>query len=336
MKVLVLLDGNNGVAFHRLYTPFARLQMENKLEVDVCLDPNEYGNLDYTLYDAVICNRWMGKLQYNILPILEKNNIPLILDVDDYWVLPKHNPAYKFYRAYLKNACKDAMAFASAVMVTTPQLAKKVAEINPNVYIVPNALDLNQQQWNETIEHPLTIGWVGGISHVEDIKLLRDQIEPIIKKHNARFLMCGYHEGNKMWMDMEQAITGKRRYQRPEWFETRTGTSADKYGAYYSEIDVVLAPLTGEHFNRYKSELKIIEASAYSLPIVCSAVEPYTNHLNNFGALFAYKNDWSVIEQAIAERDERGQKNGEYCNKNHNLQRINETRLEVIKSVIKF
>jgi len=70
------------------------------------------------------------------------------------------------------------------------------------------------------------------------------------------------------------------------------------------------------------------------LPIVCSAVEPYTNHLNNFGALFAYKNDWSCIEQAIAERDERGQKNGEYCNMNHNLQTINETRLEVIKSVI--
>lgn len=337
MRVLVLIDGNNGVAFHRLYTPYARLQIDGKMEVDVSTSPDEWGDLDYTQYDAVIANRWLNKLQYNIFPILERHNIPLILDIDDYWVLPKHNPAYKFYRAYLKQACKDAMKFASAVMVTTWQLAEKVSEINPNVFIIPNALDLEQTQWNKPkSERPFTIGWVGGISHVEDIKLLKGQIAPLCEANEWRFLMCGFHENSRDWFEMERAVTGKDRQNRPLWFDTRPGTSADKYGEYYSEIDLVLAPLTNQHFNRYKSELKILEAGAYELPIVCSHVEPYTNHDKNAGVTFAYSNDWvGTIQDFAIGSNTKGLYNKLYCNQHHNLTTINNDRIKVAESVCK-
>lgn len=331
------MDGMNGVSFHRLYTPYARLQVDHGITVDVSQNQKEWADLPFDKYDCVVFNRWLGSLQYNILPILAKKKIPFIVDVDDYWVLPKHNPAYKYYRAYLKNGVKDAISYADAVMVTTEQLREQVRELNKNVHIVPNALDLNQSMWKEEKLHPLTIGWVGGVSHTEDLKLLSDKIKPICENYGVRFLMCGFHEHTKEWAIMEKAITGEPRHNRPSWFETRTGTQANKYGAYYSEIDIAVAPLTSAHFNRYKSELKIVEAAAYKLPIFVSEVEPYTNHKDNLGCFFVKRNDWSEIGKLIesGKHKEVGEINYNYCQEHHNLKDTNKKRLELLLSVCK-
>jgi hypothetical protein len=67
-------------------------------------------------------------------------------------------------------------------------LRRRLREFNPNVYILPNAVDTIQRQWNAVTPHPKTIGWVGGISHVEDLKLLSGQIKPICEEYGYRFL----------------------------------------------------------------------------------------------------------------------------------------------------
>lgn len=331
------MDGMNGVAFHRLYTPFARLQVDHDVTVDVSQTQDEWASIEYEKYDIVVFNRWLGKLQYNILPILAKKKIPFVVDLDDYWVIPKHNPAYTFYKAYLKNGVKDAMSYADAVMVTTPQLESKVKEFNTNTTIVPNALDTTQSQWLVEKPHPFTIGWVGGLSHTEDLKLLSGQIKEICETHDVRFLMCGFHEYNQDWATMEKAITGEPRNKRPEWFETRNGTRADIYGSYYAEIDIALAPLTSAHFNRYKSELKIMEAAAYSLPILTSKVEPYTNHLDNKGVIFVEKNDWKTPLTELIQSGKAqtiGQHNYKYCQARHDIKEINKKRIQVLENVL--
>jgi len=335
MRVLCLFDGITGVAFHRLYTPYVRLQIDEGITVDVSANQDEWVNLDYSKYDVVVFNRWMGQYQYNIFPILEKAGVPFICDIDDYWILPKYNPSYQYYRAYIKNGIKDALSFADAVTCTTPQLAEKIHEFNDNVHILPNALDLTQPQWNEQKEHPLTIGWVGGISHTEDIKLLRDKIAPIIEDTGATFLMGGHHDNHATWAEMERQVTGTKK--RPSWFTKREGTTANKFGEFYSEIDIALAPLTGDKFNRYKSELKILEAAAYRLPIFVSEVEPYTNHKGNMGVFFVKQNDWSEVTKLIesGRMQEVGQANYDYCNEHHNLKEINKKRLDVLNSVLR-
>jgi glycosyltransferase involved in cell wall biosynthesis len=327
----------SGVSFHRLYTPYARLQLDYPdVTVDISQNPNEWGDLPYDDYDCVVFNRWLGKLQYNILPLLAKKNVPFICDNDDYWVLPRYNPAYKFYRAYLKNSVKDAIHYADAVQVTTPQLFEAASEINKKVVIIPNCIDPIQQQWQQVTPHPPTIGWLGGISHLEDLKLLSGQIKPICEKYGYRFLMCGFHENVRIWAEMEKAITGESRANRPAWFETREGTRPDIYGIYYAQMDIALAPLTKTKFNRYKSELKILEAAAYKLPILCSEVEPYTNHRDNLGVFFVKNNDWMTPLSKLIESDkskEVGEINHNYCNEHHDIKAVNQRRYELIKSI---
>jgi glycosyltransferase involved in cell wall biosynthesis len=309
LKILVLFDGMSGVSFHRLYTPYARLQLDYDVRVDISQNKAEWADLPFENYDVVVFNRWLGHLQYNILPILAK-----------------------------KNGVKDAIAYSDAITCTTPQLAEKIREFNPNVYILPNAVDKIQRQWNAVTIHPKTIGWVGGISHVEDLKLLSGQIKPICEEYGYRFLMCGYHANSKMWVEMERAITGEYPHNRPKWFDVREGTRADIYGTYYSEIDIVLAPLKDDKFNRYKSELKIVEAAAYKLPILVSKVEPYTNHCNNLGVFFVTDNDWKTPLRQLIESDKAkdvGLINHAYCDVHHNMAAINHTRMEVLLGVVK-
>jgi len=50
LKILVLLDGSNGVAYHRLFVPFARLQQDHDVTVDVSQNRAEWGDLKYTDY----------------------------------------------------------------------------------------------------------------------------------------------------------------------------------------------------------------------------------------------------------------------------------------------
>jgi hypothetical protein len=99
----------------------------------------------------------------------------------------------------------------------------------------------------------------------------------------------------------------------------------------------VLAPLTATKFNRYKSELKIVEAAAYNLPIVVSKVEPYTNHCNNLGVFFVTNNDWiTPLTQLIESGKEKqvGEVNAAYCDVNHNIHVINHDRMEMLRKVI--
>ena len=148
--------------------------------------------------------------------------------------------------------------------------------------------------------------------------------------------MCGFHENVPEWATMEKAITGEPRHKRPEWFQTRVGTKANEFGKYYSEIDICLAPLQKTQFNRYKSELKILEAAAYKLPIFVSAVEPYTNHRDNLGCFFVKNNDWSEIGKLIKsdKLKEVGEINYQYCDQHHNLDTINKKRVDLLRKVV--
>ena len=89
MRILVLMDSASGVSFHRLFTPYARLQATHDVTVEVSQTPNTWVNIDFKKYDVVVFNRWLSVAQYNIFEILNKLDIPFICDVDDYWVVQK-------------------------------------------------------------------------------------------------------------------------------------------------------------------------------------------------------------------------------------------------------
>ena len=342
MKILVLMDNASGVSYHRLFTPYARLQQDYNVTVDVSQTPTDWINMDYTQYDVVVFNRWLGIYQYNIVEKMIKAKCKIVCDIDDYWVIPRSNPAYKFYKKVIKNCVKDAMGFADIVTCSTELLEERVKEFNENTLVLPNALDETHSQWNLEKQKgdKLRIGWVGGISHLEDLRCVGDSVKIFCEENDAEFYMCGYHSEAKEWHDCEAAITQTTLENRPSWFKTVRGARADEYAQSYALFDFCIAPLRQDNFNQYKSELKIIEAAQYKLPIICSDVKPYNFHWNNMGVYFVnntFTNWYEGLNNFLKYYDIEGQgeANYEYCNIHHNLKTINQKRYEMLVELCK-
>ena len=329
-RIIVLIDSVGAVEYHRLAMPFDYLK--ERMNITFAVQEDEINAVDFSEYDVCVISRYLVNMDK--LREAKAKGLKIIVDIDDYWNVPKYNPAYKFYKEKYKKSVIESLNLADMVWATTWQLAEKVAEINPNVHILPNYIDTTSPQWNAIAEHPLTIGYVGGFSHLEDLKLLRGQMETICLKYNARFLLCGYKHLDPLYLEMERAVHEKK--DRPDWFWVSEITNFVQYGKHYSHMDIVIAPLTKTNFNRHKSELKIVEAAAYKLPIAVSDVEPYTNHANNEGVTFVKNNDWvSALGEMIESKKlkEQGQKNFEYCQTNHNIDTINQKRIELLQTI---
>ncbi len=329
MKLLILTDGMNGVVYHRLFTPHLRMQLDGQADVSVCQSQEEWLTLDYTQFDVIIFSRWLGAKHYDVLKKIADSGTPYVVDIDDYWVLPKYNPAYWNYRKGIKQGVKDAINYADAVITTTPALAKEIRQINENVTVVSNCLDLTHKQW-EGEPLPRTdkvkVGWVGGVTHEEDLKLIAEEI----KGMDIEFYICGYTPG-EIWNRIAKSMPDAKIVE---------GTTVFEYGEVYKHFDIVLAPLQDNKFNNCKSELKILEASAYKKPIICSAVLPYLYHTANDGVLFLPRNQWrsgiqKLIDAGHGVRQSMGQSNYDYCNKHHNLALHNLTRMSVYQSLCK-
>lgn len=328
MNILILTDGMNGVVYHRIYTPHLRMQLDGQATIDVCQSQEEWLTIDLAPYDVVVFSRWLGKYHYDVLKRIADAGKPYVIDIDDYWVLPKYNPAYWAYRKGIKQAIKDAIHYADAVFTTTPMLAKEVRLINENVYVVPNCLDLTHNQWSQPKEKndKVKIGWVGGITHEEDLKLIADDINSM----DVEFYIVGYTPSHH-WNNIVKLIPKAKIVE---------GTSVWEYGEVYKHFDFVLAPLQDNRFNQCKSELKIVEAAAYSIPIICYAVFPYLYHTSNDGVIFTTQNNWKasiekLIDAGHSVRQSMGRSNFEYCNTYHNLELHNLTRLAVYDKLCK-
>ena len=329
MKLLILTDGMNGVVYHRLFTPHLRMQIDGQADVSVCQSQEEWLTLDYSQFDVIIFSRWLGAKHYDVLKKIADSGTPYVVDIDDYWVLPKYNPAYWVYRKGIKQGVKDAINYADAVITTTPALAKEIRQINENVIIASNCLDYSHNQWGAVPSErtdKVKVGWVGGVTHEEDLKLIADQI----KGMDIEFYICGYTPG-EIWNRIAKSMPDAKIVE---------GTKVFEYGEVYKHFDIVLAPLQDTKFNNCKSELKIVEASAYKKPINCSDVYPYIYHTANDGVLFAERNEWKLAIQKLIDaghsvRQSMGLSNYEYCQKHHNLELHNLTRLQLYKSLCK-
>jgi glycosyltransferase involved in cell wall biosynthesis len=305
------------------------MQIDGQADVSVCQSQEEWLTLDYTQFDVIIFSRWLGTKHYDVLKKIADSGTPYVVDIDDHWILPKYNPAYWAYRKGIKQCVKDSINYADAVITTTPALAKEIRAINEKVIIASNCLDYTHKQWEaEPMERTdkVKVGWVGGVTHEEDLKLIADQIKGL----DIEFYICGYTPG-EIWNRIAKSMPDAKIVE---------GTSVFEYGEVYRHFDFVVAPLQDNKFNNCKSELKIVEASAYKKPIICSAVYPYLYHGDNDGVLFVQHNEWRTAIQKLVDagrsvRESMGVSNYDYCQKHHNLELHNLTRLQLYKSLCK-
>lgn len=210
IRVLTLNSDTDGVGYWRVLMPHLcindpEIKVEIRLLTDntlPLLDENYIRHFDIIFYNKVIpfADPQKEQLFYDLC---KKHNIKIIWDVDDYWILDQTHLNYKNWKKNnSQEKYENIMRKADVVTTTTSIFADRIRQINPNVVVIPNAINSEEFQWTQPkYESDRTrFLWGGGISHMVDLRLLKDEFKTFDKKFlsDSQFIMCGYDLRVKM------------------------------------------------------------------------------------------------------------------------------------------
>jgi glycosyltransferase involved in cell wall biosynthesis len=326
MRILALMNQPSGVDFHRIIKPLTRLHIDEGIDVFKAQDIEKKGIPQLTDYDLVVFNRYLYKNHYSILEYMAKHNVPYVIDIDDWWKLPKHHPAFDWYRKNkVPKAIEDAIRYASGVTVSTEGIAALVRPLNPRVSILPNALDTTDEQWNwpKTESDRVRVGWLAGITHHNDASIIGPAISEAMGEVDFDFIYCGFSDKPLNRSMLYRLNNGEKEMK----IHCMNGMSPETYGKMLAQLDIAVAPLEDTAYNRCKSDIKIQEAAAYGLPIICSDVGPYSEYRDTNGVMVV-KNTTADWADALAWHVENLGKVGRLnMEPKHNIEQINKKRL---------
>ena len=320
-KIGYIAGSDGGVEYHRLIRPFGSLAAQGYEVTRYNAIP--LANVNEVDVDVLVFNRhfdWAGDM-LEVIGNLQRRGVKVICDVDDYWRLPSSHILYEQHKT-ISPSIQLAVTVADEVWATHEQLADRCRPINPNVRVVPNAIEFGEEQWNRT---PLTgdrsIGYVAGITHIPDLAVTVGAWS----QHKGHKYLCGITTENaKVFSRMGAMIGGAITYA-----EAR---DVFNYGTFYELFDIAIAPLADTAFNRCKSNLKILEAGAKGRPILAQRMHPYYP-FDCDGVIHVV--DWKtavkkVSAMPINELQHRGLILREYVERHYSMTKINQSRIDGI------
>jgi len=318
MITLIYLDGLNGINYHRLMTPFLRLKEEEGLDVHFFQNFNDLKDYDLTKVKNLVGSRRFSVSNHKeFKKFLKKNDVKLILDNDDYWELPKDNPAYENYKKKEQFAIKDSIKIADEIWTPSAYLAERMKKVNPNaVYrVIPNTVYEKEKQWADyqkdvPLNYKVRFGYLGANGHQKDL----DEIGMTLEDYE---LYC------MNLMDYPDRLKAKYKMNPVD---------ITQYAQLYKFFDVSLSPLKNSRFNKCKSELKVIEAGFTRTAIIASNVTPYKEVIQHgkTGILCSSPKEWkeAIEGMTLTKAWELGNNLYEYCKEHYDLSDINKIRLE--------
>lgn len=359
-KLQILVSPKNGISWHRLINPMSYLDMGPDWTIELLWFGQDEHRIDcdvlwYSKY-LVTDAKWIAKLK--------DKGTRIIVDIDDHWELYPQHPRYTDWKAANRDKqTLDNIKMADLVTCSTMRIQDVVRPYNKNTVVLPNAFPYGQPgyQPEETEPHDkMSFIYSGGSSHYNDVKMLEGRFRKLgsdghVTK-NARFLLAGYEpQMKKIYHSPADMKAGNNNYSilpsRGDWDKMATvfkhtnsytilpSIDLDKYLTYYNLADVALIPLQDNSWNQYKSNLKILEASTRKLPVICSRVCPYTDDSIEPIMWVEKPSDWVdhikwCIKNPQGVKD-MGHKLAEYVWSTYNMSTVNETRKQVLNSIVK-
>lgn len=374
--MLILNTTSAGVEKYRMLEPNLYLAKHHDYPIEI---------LEGNIYESTFNNHKILFTHFSVaqnptivsqLKVLKNNGMKIIVDVDDYWQVPTHHSLYQYIKKNdIIKKTGELFKMADGITASTKYLAKAISLINPNVIVIPNALDPDKIKIKKTNSNLTRIGWSGGSSHYEDIKLLKSLgLNSKLKNEDVQFILAGFDSkirtsDNKIvegfnqtiWRKYEEVITDNfsivsegyknhllsadkhKKYfnEKNERYRRVWTKSISKYLNTMNEIDIFIVPLIENEFNKYKSELKIIEAGFYKTPVIVSSIQQYKDVIEHGENGFlvkekrAHKDFTKYVKTYINNPElmqEHAEKLHELCMEKYNLKKTSLKRLEFYSS----
>ena len=274
-KILLHPANESASAFYRLLAPAATLRMEGygtTVAKAVFLTTEE---LKIAAPDVVVFQYQYSDAQISAIKRYRKAlpKATLVYDLDDLlWEVSASNPAAGSIPSDIKSRVKKAMGLCDVVTTSTPYLASvlRASTRHKDIRVLPNYLPArfineaeNGRRTSQIQPNPSKprVGYAGGDSHADDIAFLKDVIVEMADSVN--------------WVFMGHLPEGVEATDPNIEFHPAVPL-ADYPGALGGlNLDLAIAPLQDNEFNRCKSPLKVLEYGACGYAVLADNVEPY-------------------------------------------------------------
>jgi glycosyltransferase involved in cell wall biosynthesis len=224
INVLVLPSDTSGVGKFRSVSPHIKLQnlYPDDFHVDIDYAPKITDINFWKKYQIVHFHRSFGQMENcpNLIKTLRNMGIVVIADIDDYWLPTKEHPIHQLILENKMNLkIIENLKAASYVTTTTEIFANEIRKFNKNVIVLPNAIDPTEGQFTQPTlpSDKVRVGWLGGSSHLHDLKLLDgmvSKLQPIQDK--LQFYVCGFDIRGTVTELNKQTGEQKQRPIKPE------------------------------------------------------------------------------------------------------------------------
>jgi glycosyltransferase involved in cell wall biosynthesis len=224
INVLVLPSDTSGVGKFRSVSPHIKLQnlYPDDFHVDIDYAPKLNDVNFWKKYQIVHFHRSVGQMENcpSLIKNLRNMGIVVIADIDDYWLPTKEHPIHQLILENKMNLkIIENLKAASYVTTTTELFANEIRKFNKNVIVLPNAIDPTEGQFTQPTlpSDKVRVGWLGGSSHLHDLKLLDgmvSKLQPIQDK--LQFYVCGFDIRGTVTELNKQTGEQKQRPIKPE------------------------------------------------------------------------------------------------------------------------
>jgi hypothetical protein len=341
VKLLIISNPQSpGTDYYRTVGPFTQLERDYPDEIRVTVhSPDRAVWFDIWQADAVLFQRPNGGTIVGYVQEAHRMGKKVLLDIDDLLHhIPDSNPAQgHFEKDDVKKSINEALRLADHIFVSTPPLKEfysNLADENGRKYTSADKITVVRNGWNP--EHhplepilpqrkPIRQIFRGSTTHLADLHTIKSELKIMSKDPAFAFVMVGLEK----WMlpDLQDTNIQFIKWQTLFTYFQLMRESQPDYGIF---------PLTDDDFNRCKSNIFALECLRVgALPIVPAGFPEW----DMIPGLLRYNNrhDFqAVLNKIKAGKVDKVALVGEaraYISEHLTVQKLNEKRLEVIKSL---
>ncbi len=289
--------------------------------------------------DVIFLQRVNHELFLQLIPYLRSKGKKIVMDMDDnLFEIPRGNLARVHYDDVTLKRITEIMSLCDCLICSTEPLAHYYSQWNKNIFISPNMIKNVFDFKEHTKKDKTRIGWCGSYTHAFEFPDGLDRHLKMLTKYDKIQSVVSGFDG-KLPKQEHRTIPDLFKYSEKhgwvaftEWLDYMNNLN----------LDIGYAVVQTNVFNECKSDIKFLEYSACSVPMLAMSCYAYDNTIEHekTGYIIKSKNDWKkyinlLIEDYIL-RNEISFNAWDYIKMNRTYQYAGNNVLDIYYNVFEF
>ena len=289
------LPVRGGAGDYRVKQPFSSLAKSGLALCEVGSQHLNITELERMSPDTVVVQNAISDKEIELLQIYRefKPEVQVVFMLDDLLHdLPEKSSQYRRMKAAYRDArsrLRNVLGYCDRLIVSTEPLAEMCADMIDDIEIIPNRLQkekwLGLQSLRQQSSKP-RVGWAGAQQHQGDLELIIDVVKETANEVDWVFFgMCPD--------EIKPYIREEHQFVDIEHYPQKLASL---------NLDLAIAPLEDNDFNRAKSNLRLLEYGIMGWPVICSDIFPYQTNNAPVTRVANQKAEWlAAIRQILAD-----------------------------------